>query len=386
MINKLGLCGFKCFKNQQEFNLSKLNLFTGFNGRGKSTVFQSLLMLAQSLYSNGTIEKLKINGQFVRLGLFDDIISFDNTGERVFFNIDSDIADIKTLELGYKELDDRNGIICKLIANGVNCFTTKAEINAERKTLSIHTSLANYPKESIEILLSNFYYISADRLGPTMDEIKDDVLKDNPVGTKGEHRLITLSSQVKTNGIRFNNKEKNDEKSLIDEVNKWLNYIMDGANIEIRGKEKEWSVLQLILNNVKAVNTGFGYSYILAIIVTALIAPKGSCVFIENPEAHLHPRAQARLTELLCKMAEFGIQVFIETHSEHIVNGARLASLKDEIDIKPKDISIHFFDEDYSVNPLKIEDNGQILNWPEGFFDQQEKDLSEILKNGLLKC
>jgi|WetSurMetagenome_2_1015567.scaffolds.fasta_scaffold08563_5 predicted ATPase len=386
MINKLGLCGFKCFKDPQEFKLSKLNLFTGFNGRGKSTVFQSLLMLAQSLYSNGTIEKLKINGQFVRLGLFDDIVSFKNTEKKVSFNIDSDIDDIKTLELGYKELDDRNGAICNLVANGVDFFTTKAEINTELKAINFQRSLANYPQGAIEILLSNFYYISADRLGPTMDEIKDDVLKDNPVGTRGEHRLITLSSQVKTNGIRFNNKEKNDDKSLIKEVNKWLDYIMDGAKIEIKGKEKDWSVLQLILNKVKAVNTGFGLSYILAIIVTALIAPKGSCVFIENPEAHLHPRAQARLTELLCKMAELGIQVFIETHSEHIVNGARLAALKNEIDIKPKDISIHFFDEDYSVKPLEIEDNGQISNWPEGFFDQQEKDLSEILKNGLLKC
>ena len=89
---------------------------------------------------------------------------------------------------------------------------------------------------------------------------------------------------------------------------------------------------------------GFGYSYILSIVVTALIAKEGDIVILENPEAHLHPEAQTRLTFMLSKLVAMGIQVFIETHSEHVINGIRLASLKDEYNLKNEDVRIFFLD------------------------------------------
>ena len=167
---------------------------------------------------------------------------------------------------------------------------------------------------------------------------------------------------------------------------------MDGASIDVLGKEKENSVLQLTLCNntncdkkVKAINFGFGYSYILSIIITSLIAQPGYTVFIENPEAHLHPRAQSRLTELLCKLAESGVQVFVETHSEHVINSVRLCSLKDNFSLTNEDVSMYFFSEDFKSEKLIMDKEAQISNWPDGFFDQQEKDLSQILKLGLFK-
>jgi predicted ATPase len=131
-----------------------------------------------------------------------------------------------------------------------------------------------------------------------------------------------------------------------------------------------------------AYNVGYGYSYILSIVITALIAKKDSIVIVENPEAHLHGKAQSRLTELLSKLASRGVQVFIETHSEHIINGFRKEMLKSNCSLTNNDTSIYFFDADYSVKYLTIEPNGKIPNWPKGFFDQETIDLAEIMRLG----
>ena len=72
-------------------------------------------------------------------------------------------------------------------------------------------------------------------------------------------------------------------------------------------------------------NVGFGITYALPIVVSALSARPGSLLIVENPEAHLHPRGQVKMGELLCQASEAGIQVLIETHSDHVLNGIRLA-------------------------------------------------------------
>ena len=90
--------------------------------------------------------------------------------------------------------------------------------------------------------------------------------------------------------------------------------------------------------------------------------------------------------ELICQMTKNRhVQIFIETHSEHIINSVRLCSLKENSPITHEDVKIYFFDKDYSVYPLAMDEQGQISEWPSGFFDQQEIDLSNILKLGLFK-
>ena len=123
----------------------------------------------------------------------------------------------------------------------------------------------------------------------------------------------------------------------------------------------------------------------MSIVVTALIAKEGDIVIVENPEAHLHPEAQTRLTFMLAKLGARGVQVFIETHSEHVINGIRLAALKEEYALDNEDVRIFFFDKDFQKKDLIIEKNGKILNWPERFFDQYQKELSEIIRLGAQK-
>lgn len=96
----------------------------------------------------------------------------------------------------------------------------------------------------------------------------------------------------------------------------------------------------------KPANVGFGYTYILPIIVSGLIAQKGQILIVENPEAHLHPKAQSEIAKFLALVASCGVQIYIESHSEHILNGLRISTLIDSIDITKDDVQIFYFIEE----------------------------------------
>jgi len=131
-------------------------------------------------------------------------------------------------------------------------------------------------------------------------------------------------------------------------------------------------------------NVGFGLTYSLPIITSLLAAPPGSLLLLENPEAHLHPRGQAALGGLMVKCANDGVQIIVETHSDHILNGIRIASKNSGVD--PFDsIRICNFTRDADSGDSYIETprvllNGELTAWPDGFFDEWEKSLEELLR------
>ena len=129
----------------------------------------------------------------------------------------------------------------------------------------------------------------------------------------------------------------------------------------------------------KPTNVGFGYSYVLPIIVAALLANSGNILIIENPEAHLHPFAQSILSKFLTLISKTGVQIFIEKHSEHIINAPRVMIVQESF--QSEDMSILYFDEIYSSKHISVDilPNGEIDEWPQGFFDQSEIDNDIIL-------
>lgn len=382
MITKLKLKNFKCFKEAQSFNLKEVNLFTGYNGRGKSTVFQSLLLLAQSIYDSPSkenqLEYLLVNGLFCRLGIFEDLINNISLDPCIHFEIETNNIDkIKTLELSYKETSDRKGIINHMKVDGVDRFQTRGDISGEG--MSSESKFEGYPI-GVNSIFDKIYFVSADRLGPTLFEEKQDLYDHNPIGNNGEYSLNVLAGQ----------------KELQQELANLVVKIMDGGELSLKGdtgESKQTDVLKLYFKdlatkkNIRAINSGFGYSYVLPILLAALTLEGGS-LFIENPEAHLHPAAQSSLIKELIKICQRKhIQLFIESHSEHVINAVRLCVLyeDDYKDFTHDKVSVYFFDKDMSVNSLKMHSNGQMDNWPLGFFDQAERDAGEIIRLGLLK-
>ena len=108
---------------------------------------------------------------------------------------------------------------------------------------------------------------------------------------------------------------------------------------------------------------------------------------IENPEAHLHPEGQAELARLMCLVAQRGIQVIVETHSDHIVNGVLVNCKRFEKEgygIDRENVSMYYFsgqDEEHAViyEEVKVLSDGKVEYQPKGFFDRVEKDIDYLL-------
>ena len=402
MLKKIEFDNFKCLSGKS-FDLNKINVFTGYNGRGKSSVIQAILMLSQSTRKDdlNSFARLHLNGNFVKLGDFDELLSDTNKYDFSVSMTLSDNTDHNVI-LGYEMTDDyKIGLLNKCEIDGNSYFDTASSYQSEttEKKKGELGDLRQLPVFLYNHFWSqNLHYVSANRQGPVNFVEREEIPDFFYVGADGSHTINTLSAYNEFITKAMNVDSNDDQEyNIIESVTNWVNEIMNGGGVSVKGTEstedesntlKKSPILKLgfdIKNDGKvysSYNVGFGYSYILSIVVTALIAKKGDMVIIENPEAHLHPEAQTRLTFLLAKLGARGVQVFIETHSEHVINGIRLAALKNEYKIQNDDIRIFFFDRNFDKIDLIIEKTGRIPNWPERFFDQYQHELAEIIKLG----
>jgi len=375
MLTKIELKNFKCFKDKIQFPLTQINLLTGINGRGKSTLLQALLLMRQSIEHSEVTTQILLNGSCVRLGNFVDVrnssISRDEPIVLKYYfheivhpnkvihkcmeyllieNSDDDmVAKIREINLCNKfNLDNSVTTVQRkyLKKDNTNEYSTTEN---ESKILG-DCSLNNLiPNDSILIEdekfdfnfldesfnFSHMHYISADRIGPQEFYFKSTLKKFPNVGAKGEFTVNLLYRQgndlVDDRLCRGHN-----AKTLSNQTEEWLSYVFEGAKVEI--SQSISNILEPLFNTnaskdrYKPANVGFGYHCILPIIVSGLIAKKGEILIVENPEAHLHPKAQSRLTHFLAKVSSCGVQVFIESHSDHILNALRIAVLDKIID------------------------------------------------------
>lgn len=166
------------------------------------------------------------------------------------------------------------------------------------------------------------------------------------------------------------------------QVDAWLSELFPGAKARVErvapdvppqvffslGKSSPWA---------SSKNVGFGLTYAFPMLVALLTKGQGSIIVVDSAEWHLHPRAQSAVGRLLGQMAGAGLQIFVETHSDHLLNGVRLA-VRDSL-VRPHEVTLHFFGQDGvvgRVTTLEVDRNGAVSDWPEGFFDQAENDLA----------
>lgn len=168
----------------------------------------------------------------------------------------------------------------------------------------------------------------------------------------------------------------------------WLGEISPGTKIEV---ESHLGIDLVSLkysyglsNPYRSTNVGFGITYTLPIIVAILSATSDTLILLENPEAHLHPKGQSKMGELIALATSCGVQIIVETHSDHVLNGIRKAVRYNKI--KAQDVQLHYFNRYFQkgqaiteiISPRIYQDGG-IDKWPDGFFDQAENDLMELL-------
>jgi predicted ATPase len=381
MIRSINLINFKPFVNQS-LQFKPLTLLSGLNSTGKSSVLQSLLLLRQS-YKQGLLPKtgLALNGELVQVGTAKDALYEGAQEDYISF----DIVWRNDIEGNWRFNYDRELNVLNLTSEPV-------------------------AKEIYELSLfnKNFHYIQAERTGSRLFyPMSDfDVREEGLIGSKGEyvaHFLLVnedkaiLNSKLSHPNANASKKDFSDDPetkalALRLQVQAWMGEISPGTRIKINSNsDMDLISLQYLFemgkevsNPYRATNVGFGISYTLPIIVAVLASEPGTLILIENPEAHLHPKGQSKMGELLGLAASCGVQVVIETHSDHVLNGIRRTVHGGRLD--PKDVQLHYFQRKEKegqaftevVSP-RIDADGRIDKWPEGFFDQAEKDLLELL-------
>jgi predicted ATPase len=181
-----------------------------------------------------------------------------------------------------------------------------------------------------------FHYLGPERLGPRVVQSRDDIAVGDykNVGVAGEFTAPFLAlhgNKILVSDARSHKKAASN--SLIQQAEAWMSEFTSEIRIQIqeyRGTDQFQITYSSELKSgttskYRATNVGYGLSFVLPVIVTLLAAEPGDLIIIDTPEAHLHPRGQFKIGELIACTAKAGVQVVIETHSDHVLNGVRLS-------------------------------------------------------------
>lgn len=318
MITNITIDGFKSIKFQ-DIPLKGLNVLTGLNSCGKSSVIQAIRILGR----------------------------YDNCEKDIFLSGYGSTAELKNEDS--KTID-----LSALVQN-----------NEEDKLIN----LSSEPQQ----IFPKIIYVSASRYGAQISIPYNDGHELGPLGENvlkciefyNEHYLTQMPSCLADS--------EDDINSFRPLTQYWLKAI--SPNVKF-GYEfvKEMDASFSTFNGHRATNVGFGLSYTLPVIVAILmgVVEKDSIVLLENPEAHVHPKGQTKLAELICRAVDAGAQIVVETHSDHLFDGIRIYA-KQHKGFAQKVCPYWFrLDEQNvtQVTSLILFDDGSLNQWPEDMFDQ----------------
>ncbi|SBW28662.1 hypothetical protein FDG2_5829 [Candidatus Protofrankia californiensis] len=361
-MTTLAIRNFKRFVST-DLTIRPLTVLTGLNGTGKSTAIQALLLARQVVENAGT-RVVQLNGPYgLALGEAFDVLHSEAERQQIEIRIDSAGTSYGYL---FDVPDDR----------------------------ALNLPIRGRPAAVPSILTGqgvSFSYLNAERLGPR-DQL--DVTAEDParigVGVRGEYtaQALALHETVEVREVLLHPRTlEHGVTTLRTQVETWASDIIRPIRLTaqwpagITASLIRFQEPGLLSEQIRPANMGFGFSYALPIIVAGLLIPAGGVLIVENPEAHLHPAGQSRLGRFLGRVAGSGAQVIVETHSDHVINGIRLA-VADDRTLDRAGVVVHFFGDGEDGDPATIEFTGRggLTMWPKGFFDQLEEDLGRLAR------
>ena len=380
MLTQIDLLDFKCF-GLLRLPLRPLTLLSGANASGKSTVMQALVLLHQTMREHEWSRNLMLNGAAVQLGTVADVIDQVH-GRRscVIGLLDSSTRWFRWDFEG--ERDELSMAVVHVYVDGVDRMD---------KSDPLHYLLpSNLPAssggDSLTELLRGLIYLTAERLGPREYYALGNPQPTPVIGPAGEHAVGVLYGG-RDEFVLTSLVIEGSPPTLLRQVEAHMSRFFPGCELVI-DKIPRASAVTLGLRTSRdvdfhrPVHTGFGLTQVLPIVVAALSANQGGLLLIENPEVHLHPVGQAAMGRFLAEVSAAGVQVILETHSDHVLNGIRRAVRSGTV---PADeVALHFFrprrEEEQGrvvqVQSPVLDSDGNIDTWPEGFFDQFDKDMN----------
>lgn len=365
MINQISIENFKSLKRVNA-SLRNLNLLMGLNGMGKSSFIQTLLLLMQSDKLEERI--LDLNGILVKIGQGRDALYQFTEDEHITFGIKIDEYQKFNWKFNYQK--DKE----KLLA--VSGYTSE-QMNFFR----------NATKQ--------FQYISAERIGPKdiYDASSIVVADKKQLGLLGEYAAYYINVFGQEYDVNKNLQHNNANSSkLLSQINAWMKEISPGVSLNTKYVPEvnkvildyQFDLVNDKTNSFRPKNVGFGISYVLPIVLALLTAEEGKIIVIENPESNIHPRGQAELGKLISLAASVGAQLFVETHSDHILNGIRVA-VKENL-VNKSDVNVMYFEkittekEQFSkITEIKIDNNGELSDYPKNMIDEWGNQLFKLM-------
>ena len=335
MLKEIFVDGYKSI-DQESVELKPFTLFSGINSAGKSSMIQAInyVLDLQSKQSD-----LQDDRGDAEIGRFVDVRNNIKGNREIVFTSD----------------------VTKLTAPVIERY--KKYVNEFKKI-----------------------YLSVERIG-VQNTYELNVHNPLAMGDRGKYAFSYLAyfgqDALKESDFLYHPDEVG--MSLNNQVNYWMDYLL-GFQIRVKSIPEVDQVIATYANSksnryYRATNVGTGVTYIAMLIIAALSCRKGDTLIIENPEIHLHPRAQSRLMEFAAFLCERGLQIIMETHSDHIYNGMRKCIKRKALG--REQIAAYYFELDETMQTkiyhISFNDQGAEENHPYGMFDQFDDDLDELI-------
>ena len=379
MITRIDLHHFKCFEILK-LPVRPLTLLSGANASGKSSVIQAIVLLHQTMCEHEWSSRLMLNGTVIRLGTVADVI------DQVYGRHDCEIALFDGNEDQFRwEFKGERDEMSMVVRRAQGASVANGDWDVDGSQMLHYLLPTQLSPHSLINRLRRLTYLTAERLGPREHYLSEDPQITPVVGPKGEYTVSVLHT-ARDHHVLPDLISENAPPTQFRQVEARMAQFSPGCVLDIEQIPRtNTATLGIRISSStdfhRPVHTGFGLTQVLPIVVAALSANKDDLLLIENPEVHLHPVGQAVMGRFLAEVVSAGVQVILETHSDHVLNGIRRA-VKSET-LSNDDVALFFFRpwseehvEETQVQSPTIDANGNIDSWPDGFFDQFDKDMN----------
>ena len=432
--------GFKSFFEKQKIDFSELTIFAGANSSGKSSASQVLLLLKQTIESQYDPGSLLLEGPNVRFTSMDQILS-KRPGLKVRSSFGVEIENDNGWKIGveYGKKDSsgtniKSSLITDSSGSSVNIRPGRRFSEADADLLFSWQKQAVDLRKAVMDTGALRWESSAARCFPEVhllgsfsagpeSSIRDEVkflalafpsairkeisgiihiqgLRGNPERTYSATARVVKSYQglftdYVASVLQSWQENQSDKLLGIGDDLRELGLSWKVRTSPVYDTQVEIRVSRLPIPTqggahdlVNLADVGIGVSQILPFLVALRAASKGQVVFVEQPEIHLHPRAQHALAGIVVAALKRGVRVWIETHSSIFLKGiqARIAGG----DVSPDKVSLNWFRRDVgtgstTVAVAKINELGQYGDWPADFDDVSLSAEREYLDAALPK-
>jgi len=451
VLEKIRLTNFKAFEHQV-VSCAPITVFLGPNNSGKSSIIAALRLLAQTMTSPDASVPLLMNGDYGDFGTFRDVVYRNHRGKP--FAIELTFTPARTplgpnprtrtdqritFRVQYKFRTQRRELILNsfsLHSNDGALLETEYSRDSEQQQMRsiggaavppalkgllsqrirmdhflpdvyrmrTHYSqedaaeVASFDRQTQETLERTVHaswairrFLGAvDYLGPMryapLRTYQFTGERRNRIGMHGENVAGILA-------MDWANRSRTKE-SIAKKVENWLSEAGIASALKvspISDRHYEVRISHPVTGETENIaDVGYGNSQVIPVLVGGFIADKDSVFLVEEPEIHLHPKAQAELGTFFAGLRKSRVQTIIETHSEHLV--VRLQQHVAAQHISPEDVAVYYLSSSASdgktATRLRLDENGKFVDeWPDGFFPERLEEAKRLsmIRHGQMK-